>query len=908
MNTRLDPLAASDQITQAYQRYVKTFVDVRDPSLAAAFGRAVDHGNKLSKGPLLEATPAYAPGATLSELVNTGVLDPGFASYDSDSLPFDRPLYLHQEQAIRKVVNGRNVVVTTGTGSGKTESFLIPILNHLAKERAAGTLGPGVRALLLYPMNALANDQVKRLRSLLQGQTEISFGRYTGETKEDDRAAENQFRTLNPGATRLPNELISRQQMRAAPPHILLTNYAMLEYLLLRPLDMELFASTAWQFLALDEAHVYDGAKGAEIAMLLRRLHDRVAPDTRLQCIATSASLEGARSTVMKFATSLFGTDFTWIDESPAEQDMVTATRVTSPEVAKWGPLTPLQVAAIGQAPDVAAAVIATARVRGYETTSAADALHHEASVIRLRQRLSAGPLSVQGLARHLWPDGASPKQTLEQLVDIASGVSDTSGNPVLSARYHLFVRATEGAFTCLSDEGPHVQLGRHEECPDCEASCFEFGACRRCGAVYLAGQIENDAKKHFFRPSSRAEGSTTWLILGESDEVVDEDDEALDTAKSVTPPKIALLCAHCGMLNGANALSCDNCRGVSLRLVKQYERPKTTMASCSRCGARSHEVVRRLNMGADAPPSVLTTALYQQIPPASGPSADHLGEGRKLLLFSDSRQAAAFAAPYLQNTYGRLQERRLIVQGLERATQQGTEIGFRDLLFHTLAAATDAGFFGPNQTQSEREREVELWIMLELVSTDHRQSLEGLGLLGVSHGVSHLQPPPALLQTGLTASETWDLLDELVRIVRQQGVLSMPLGVAANDERFSPRLGPIYMRSNGSEPKRKVLSWAPTRGTNRRIAYLRRVLARVASDADAGRLLDGAWGFVERLGRFVQVSDKIAGTVAQVDYQNLRFERGETRTWYQCTLCRRISATSVRLSPAGWCTTRTSS
>ena len=135
----------------------------------------------------------------------------------------------------------RNLIVATGTGSGKTESFLIPILNHLLCEEETGTLvQPGVRALLLYPMNALANDQLKRLRTLLENCPAITFGRYIGETRDTRAHALQQFRE-EWHAEPLPNELLARVEMQENPPHLLLTNYAMLEYLLLRPQDTSLF-------------------------------------------------------------------------------------------------------------------------------------------------------------------------------------------------------------------------------------------------------------------------------------------------------------------------------------------------------------------------------------------------------------------------------------------------------------------------------------------------------------------------------------------------------------------------------------------------------------------------------------------------------------------------------------------
>ncbi|MGH3171016.1 MAG: DEAD/DEAH box helicase, partial [Trebonia sp.] len=268
----MDVTATTGQLSVTYRRYLRSLLPVKDAALAAALRVAIERSPLLTKGPVLEATPPYAPGASLRGLIAEGVLGQGFARFGGPALPLDRPLYAHQEQAIRKAAAGRNIVVATGTGSGKTESFLLPVLSALTGERDAGTLGPGVRALLLYPMNALANDQVRRLRQLLAGTPEITFGRYTGETPERAAEGASLFDALNPGEPRLPNELLSRAEMRETPPHLLLTNYAMLEYLLLRPADIDLFEGKHgghWRFVVLDEAHVYDGAKAEEVGMLL---------------------------------------------------------------------------------------------------------------------------------------------------------------------------------------------------------------------------------------------------------------------------------------------------------------------------------------------------------------------------------------------------------------------------------------------------------------------------------------------------------------------------------------------------------------------------------------------------------------------------------------------------------------
>lgn len=459
MIDRLDPLEAAKEIEGSYKRYLKTLLAPRDEKLATSFDAEVDSSDLLTKGPILEMTPPYATGATCRELIAEGVLHPGFAALDSAALPLDQPLYIHQEEAIRKFVAGRNLVVSTGTGSGKTESFLIPIINHLIAEHAEGRLGPGVRALLLYPMNALANDQLKRLRALLGAVSEITFGRYTGETAEDLASAEAKFLQTNPGATRLPNELLSRQEMRSAPPHLLLTNYAMLEYLLIRPADLDLFDGPnagTWRFIVMDEAHVYDGAQGTEVALLMRRLKQRVAPESALQCIATSASLTGSvrndpRGEAMQFAANLFDAPFEYRDDDPARQDLVEPVRKSQLTASQWRLSDDDLLAFRRGAVDSADLTPNGADV--------AAALSTEQSIVALKEALSNGPVPVKELRELLWPDDPQSTEKLDALVELGSSTLDDSGHPVLSARYHYFVRATEGAFVSFNEDGPRIFL-----------------------------------------------------------------------------------------------------------------------------------------------------------------------------------------------------------------------------------------------------------------------------------------------------------------------------------------------------------------------------------------------------------------------------------------------------------------
>ncbi|MDQ2811450.1 MAG: DEAD/DEAH box helicase [Actinomycetota bacterium] len=913
----MDAITTSTALSATYRRYLRSLLPVRDRGLAVALADCIAASPLLTKGPLLEATPPYRTGATLRDLIGEGVLDPAFARLAGPALPLDRPLYSHQEQALRKATAGRNLVVATGTGSGKTESFLLPVLSALTAEHVAGTLGPGVRALLLYPMNALANDQLRRLRQLLADAPQITFGRYTGDTPERAAEGASLYESLNPGEPRLPNELLSRQEMRDDPPNLLLTNYAMLEYLLLRPADMELFEGKHgghWRFVVLDEAHVYDGAKAEEVGMLLRRLRERVGrhhDDTTFQAIATSATVGGHPRQVMDFAAKLFNTAFEWADDDPARQDLIGAQRMDIPAGPLWGPLGSDGYLALAASADPGAALLDRAAgdpvAAGLGGRDAALLLAHEQTMARLRTLLAQSPRPFAHLAAEVFAglDGPSAEAALAALVSVGAKIRDRTGSPVLSARYHLFARATEGAFTCLTPGSPHVSLARHEICPDCSGAVFEFGCCKRCGAVHLVGSVERTLSGECFTSRAVRPDRRRWLLLDAPPETADEDDEILEQAAAATGAaatgKDALLCGHCGALHAAAAavpaIAPCGCSAAALRPVRQLATRSPN--GCLACGARGSGMVRLFESGNEAAAAVLATALYQALPPDEE-LADRPGAGRKLLTFSDSRQAAAFFAPYLESSHALVRQRRLIMDGLARATAGDADCTVDDLIEETAAVAGRAGVFSRRESRQGRRREAARWVLRELTALDERQSLEGLGLLRVGLGTEpSWRPPGPLFDLGLSAQESAALLTELLRTVRLQGALTMPEEVDPADEMFDPRRGPIYVRGDGAEAKLKVLSWLPTRGVNKRLDYLRRLLAAIggpASGADARDVLAGCWRALSaaRDGWLRAAALPRLGQVHQVDHTWLTLSPGSGDIW-QCSLCRRVTTAGLR-------------
>ena len=264
----VDVFAVRDRLVEDYANFTSGFLEVRDERIRAYVEEQLSRGLRWPD-PWLSLNPTFEPGGTVDELVATGVLHPTCARvFRRKRDEFDAagtPLLLHQHQrdAIEVARSHKSYVLTTGTGSGKSLAYLIPIVDRVLREGS----GTGVKAVVVYPMNALANSQLGELRKFLHygfsnGQSPVTFERYTGQERDEDR-----------------------QRILANPPDILLTNYVMLELMLTRPQERKhlIAAAKGLQFLVLDELHTYRGRQGADVAMLVRRVRDACAsPDLQI--------------------------------------------------------------------------------------------------------------------------------------------------------------------------------------------------------------------------------------------------------------------------------------------------------------------------------------------------------------------------------------------------------------------------------------------------------------------------------------------------------------------------------------------------------------------------------------------------------------------------------------------------
>jgi ATP-dependent helicase YprA (DUF1998 family) len=286
-----------DSLIGDYERYIKSFFVIRNPRIKAKVDEHLSQG-ALWPDPLLQLNPSFERGKSIDELAAEGVLHQdcrGIFKIGKTSAGGGSPLKLHrhQEEAIRKGATGANYVLTTGTGSGKSLAYIVPMVDHVLRNGS----GRGLRAIIVYPMNALANSQKGELEKFLEygvpsGHPPVTFERYTGQENEEERA-----------------------RILANPPDILLTNFVMLELILTRPYERPLIANgKSLRFLVLDELHTYRGRQGADVALLVRRLREAFGV-ANLQCVGTSATLAGEgtaaerQKEVARVASQLFGTE-----------------------------------------------------------------------------------------------------------------------------------------------------------------------------------------------------------------------------------------------------------------------------------------------------------------------------------------------------------------------------------------------------------------------------------------------------------------------------------------------------------------------------------------------------------------------------------------------------------------------
>lgn len=1026
---RFTPSRLMETLRKTLREYLESAYPLSEPALIRARRELLETAEDrrlLVQEPFVEGTPRYMAsdvgyeglelphdlGNFLSKLTTLR------QEHDPKRTLLFPGLYAHQAEAFKAYLGeGRDLIVATGTGSGKTECFLVPMIAGLydeAKRRPESFKQRAVRALILYPMNALVNDQLARLR-LLVGDSGFAqqfkalesrhpvFGMYTGRTpyaghreaqKDGNRVAPlveyylgldqevaDQLKKLGrypakdlerflaadlavpaDGKKRAQNhwnkrlqtqpddrELLTRHEMIAteggASPDILITNYSMLEYMLMRPFERPIFDETrAWleeegsQFLlVIDEAHMYHGAKGAEVAFLIRRLLDRlgiIGKPEKLRVIVTSASLgseTNAPILARAFAADLSG-------KEPASFQVVTGRREEPPAAAcrQGNPMEAQALAAFdlkilhqtqGNLPELIAQLdhllgeIGAPQLeidRGAcDEAEVFTALHRSLKghglMLQLTRETCQGAIALGGLAERVFGPATDKDiavratEVLLSLGAIAKPASDEPG--LLPTRIHMLLRALNGLYACLNPEcpgrepnpGERASWGKlfvtpRSHCDACQSRVFELMSCRDCGTAYGKAYVPTDRQDLVGLDYLWGEGEENLQpiqllpVPPQSREGVEEIRVQLSTG-AVTDPGAAVQSGEVRSL----FLAYDADQGKRLR---EFSR----CPICQPPSARSVRIDDFRTKGEQAF-TALVEAQFAEQPPQST-DVTLVNQGRKVLVFSDGRQKAARLAPALESSHLRDVFRQLVMLGVRNLEELGLPGALRDLYPAVVSQAVKRGVdLFPDDPDSPNwhahchiysAMNLDLAQMLKMHHfqpdlgflklifeelTDRYVSLQAIGAARVKFDPAFDQILfsgfPAV---GLNSDEQEILLRQWIRVQLERRSL-LPLGAT----QF--KLGDGHLRPESIEPGKRS-NWLPPRFE----AYLLELFKGNTADVDAiDRWLNE---LARRHGRmlFNYVDNRY-----YLQLGSLHLENWTQKPWYRCTRCSRLYPETIR-------------
>ncbi len=856
--------------------YIEATYHISARSLIERRKELLDCPGVIHQVPYLESTPRYQTGEKFADMKG---LPPAalqvyslLAKVDGDlpRLIYDPP-YKHQSESIRGcLIDGKNLVVMTGTGSGKTEAFLLPILGKLAREAnskpASFRDSPAMRALILYPMNALVNDQLGRLRSLFGDPRLVKlfkswagrpprFARYTsrtpyagirttkkdsvklksfgefyadierragGEESDDQKEAKRLLAALkergkwpakpdlaawfgekNSGwadrktgefvrAVTLPDdsELLTRHEVQAAPPDLLVTNYSMLEYMLMRPIERTIFDRTReWleknpseKFLiVLDEAHLYRGAAGAEVGLLLRRLRDRLgASSERFQVICATASFKD-HEYAPEFGAQISGLLPDTFIPVRGSLDLRPHSATGSNHDAEVLASIDLQgfYDAVEDAERLAAVkpLLDYRHVSGSHTAEAA--LYHALSEFGpmglLVNATMKQALPVAELGRDVFPTAlpAAADTAVTALMALGSVARLDPKTPgLLPCRIHNFFRGLPGLWVCMDPNCSEVAekdrdgiCGKMYSQPlercECGARVLELYTCRNCGTAHARAYTDDvDAPSALWSKPGQAlrmaGGATAPLLpldlLLEDpaiEDVAEPADYDLETGR-LNPPNLGSRTRTVYVRSDrvCEAVDEDDEATAGFEARGQF----VPCAVCGKTARFGRSYVQDHQTKGDQPFQALVARQLQIQPPAPVPPTRFAPlQGRKVLAFSDSRQVAARLAPNLQMYSVRDSLRPLISWGYRRLLNVPVlrpNLNLEDLYLAVLLASKELNVrLRPELKPGESfgaEAIVERAVRAKETEDD-------AGLLNLCMELRNERPPEALLDNIIT-------------------------------------------------------------------------------------------------------------------------------------------------------------
>jgi len=507
----MDVFEFREKLISDYSGFTRSFTRIKADDIKDFIGKEYA-SQKYWPAPLVQVNPSFRLGHTVEELGRAGILHAECARIfrhgkSTTSAGYSLQLFKHQEEAIGFAQGGSSYVLTTGTGSGKSLAYFIPIIDEVLKTKQVDKT-PRTRAIVIYPMNALANSQLEELGKFLSAYGDhppVTYGRYTGQESDDER-----------------------QRLASHPPDILLTNFMMLELLMTRQDDKDkavIRNAAGLRFLVLDELHTYRGRQGADVALLVRRVREALSEN--LQCIGTSATMatEGTEAErnalVAKVASRLFG-----VSIRPEHVITETLKRIT-PEEQTLESIKPLLAGAILQG--VPTELDYTGLTRHPVSIWVELTLGLEKESGKWRR---ARPITLESAAQRLASDSGTGQDEclryLQRYLLAAYRTADETGRSLFAFKLHQFISGGGKVFSSLEGPGDRVLTldGQQYVSGDRSRKLYSVHFCRDCGQEYYpvwdkpqaSGQVlsprDIDERQHedeevrfgFFMPDARGE------------------------------------------------------------------------------------------------------------------------------------------------------------------------------------------------------------------------------------------------------------------------------------------------------------------------------------------------------------------------------------------------------------------
>jgi superfamily II DNA/RNA helicase len=761
-----------------YRRFLKTSYRFLDDHLRKQFEDHLARTDVIVRGPYVTLARDYALGHSIKELADSGRLDPEVLKA---RWPFgDGRLFIHQEQALAAGREGRSFVVTTGTGSGKTEAFLLPIIDGIIRRKREGL--KGVQAIFLYPMNALANDQLERMRRLLRDtRLDVSYGLYTGDS---DAAAQS---LREPAAQ---TERATRAAIRGNPPDILLTNYKQLEFLLVRKDDRGLFTPSLC-YLVLDEVHSYRGALATEIACLVRRLkaHAGLAPGdlTVIGTSATVAAKADGEQALAAFASTLFG-------EEVRGEDIIKESYIErETDMADWTPPAPqlAEEEIYGLDVDDDSSVVALAERLTGRTCAASGPIADRISavlagnrIVRHIEEVFAEPTTLDRAAgliqSHIEDRAGISLDEISREIEaylLVGSVGDEDYPPRLRPKLHTFFHGIYDVSLCANPDCRTLVPQGGTVCGRCGSVARPAALCRTCGQDFVKVRFERPGDDLPVGTADFFSDENTAFLTHEIRELPDKPDAEGEEEPSETEEWAAQpqgrrrgnrraeteaklervgFCLGCGRILGEGGL-CPACNRPAI-LMFMHRGKLNTCPACGDTYPRG-DIVTPLRTGTASTVAILTTHHLDGL----------AGDDRKLLVFADNRQDAAHQAGYTADKHRTYALRHIIAREVRKEKDRGVYL--EELPERLFDAYREMGIIPKRPTTLEREN----WLFaLKFEAANEftrysrqRASLETLGIAAVDYEfLDDLAKDQRFMRAAQAASIDTDTATSLVRAI----------------------------------------------------------------------------------------------------------------------------------------------